>query len=212
MIRLRYPSLTNHVDLFEELTRLNNLFQTEIVGRRALTPADGTIHNGICYHLASLVQPIHFEDESIVVGEIIRLALFAYLLPTWKFISRLSSTAFDAAPQLKKLRAAMEWKKIEWGRLISLKAWVVVMGFLNAVEADDIQFWTRLWVDTLYELENRKAPPQLERMESGVQTQEIMAAGCLSLYVPKAVTSVIWLENFHGTKYREVVGRILGAV
>lgn len=210
ILRQRHPSLVAHIDLFEQITRVNNIFQNDILKHRTLTPADGNVHNGICYHLAAVVQPIDFDDESIVIGEIIRLALFVYLLPVWRYIAGLTSSSFDAAPQLTKLRAAIEGSEIEWGRLISLKAWVVVMGFLNAIDANDILFWSKLWVETLHELENRNVPPPIEIMESGIQTREGIALGCLSLYVPKTVTSVIWLEDFHGSRYREIVGRMLG--
>lgn len=208
-LRQRHPSLAAHTDLFEQITRVNNVFQNEILNHRTLTSTDGNVHNGICYHLAAIVQPIDFDDESVVMGEIIRLSLLVYLLPVWQHIAGLSSGSFHAAQQLKKLRVAMEGNDIEWGRLISLKAWVVVMGFLNVIEADDVLFWSRLWIETQHELENRKVPPLFENLGLGLHTQENVAVGCLSLQAPRAVTSVIWLDNFHGWRYRETVSRML---
>ena len=131
---------------------MNNIFRNEIVDRRSPEPSEMRLGFGQCYHLTSLIQKVDFEDEPTVRGEIIRLALLLYNLHLWGFMTGMTAEIYQGRPQHTKLRVIMEKNEIRWGRIISLKAWVVVMGFLNAIQDTDVRFWTNLWIQTLDEL------------------------------------------------------------
>jgi hypothetical protein len=110
--------------------------------------------------------------------------------------------------QLLKLRSVLEGSGIDWSKLGALKALVIVMEFLQAVKLDDVCFWTPLWKESLQELENRNVDSEYEEMEWWQCGEGRVPSGCLSMPVPKAVASIMWLDAVHGMRYREIVGRL----